>query len=508
MKNTKDKLILNLKKIDFLYILFVIISCMYTLLRVKKIVVAIVCILGILLLSTIFYFVLKKMLSKKVKLEYIYLVFALIIGSLFITFLPATQNPDSSADYLRSLEISEFHLTTPKNKNGITVRNTGRKFSSNISKLYVTENAEGYKYSDFFKLAKLKFNDEIVQYTYPTKALYAFVCYIPQAIGVGIGRLLNLTIYMQTIFGKICNYLFFVALIFLSIKFIPVKKELVLFISLIPMVIQEAASLSPDSMTIATSICFVSFITYFRHGNTEFSNKYKTMLFIISILLSMCKIVYLPICFLIFLIPTSKYKSKKEKYIYCILLSLIVIVCNLSWLKFSSDYLVAFAHRSDSSLQLKNILHNPIKYCFVILNTIDHYSIDWFVQLFGLNLGRYRVRTFSLFVMISLVITIRYVIKNDFKNVKKYIFNNLEKAFIGLITLGVIGLIFTSLYMQWTAPYNTVVEGIQGRYFIPLILLISMLFMTEEREEKNKNLIVYLIFINIMSVVAIIGAFL
>lgn len=497
-----DKMKDKIKSLDIIHIIMTMFAVLYAILKVDGIKMTILAVVTVLITSIGLYYLLKKMISKNVKLEYIYLLFAIVMGSLYMAFLPATKIPDSRNDYLRSLEVSEFNLVTPK-KNG----KVGRYYSTNIDKLYKTENAQGIKYKDVNKLVNLKLNDEKKMYTYATKSLYAFVCYIPQAIGVGIGRVLGLSIYMQTILGKIFNYLLFMTLIFLSIKYIPIKKELLFFIALLPMTVQEALSLSPDSMTIATSICLVSFIIYFKYSKEMFTRKYQLLLFIISVLLSMCKIVYLPLCFLIFLIPKDKYKSEKEKNIYCILLSLIVIVLNLTWLKYTSRYLTSFIGRSDSSLQLKYILSNPIKYCFIILNTVDMYSIIWLEQLLGVSLGIYSIPTFSVYIISSAYLLIMYTIRNEYKKIKEYVFNNIEKIFIFVIAIGTFGLICTSLYLQWTSPYATFIDGIQGRYFIPLILLVSMLFMTKESNTDNRKLITYTAFINIMAIISVISSF-
>ena len=54
----------------------------------------------------------------------------------------------------------------------------------------------------------------------------------------------------------------------------------------------------------------------------------------------------------------------------------------------------------------------------------------------------------------------------------KDIFNIIEKCFTFILILGTIGLMFTSLYMQWTSVGAQVIDGIQGRYFIPLLYLL------------------------------------
>ena len=44
-----------------------------------------------------------------------------------------------------------------------------------------------------------------------------------------------------------------------------------------------------------------------------------------------------------------------------------------------------------------------------------------------------------------------------------------------IIVICVIGLIFTSLYIQWSSPGNPTISGIQGRYFLPILPLVLLL---------------------------------
>ena len=41
----------------------------------------------------------------------------------------------------------------------------------------------------------------------------------------------------------------------------------------------------------------------------------------------------------------------------------------------------------------------------------------------------------------------------------------------------IILLIFTSLYVQWTPLKNDVIIGIQGRYFIPILIFVPLIFI-------------------------------
>lgn len=45
-----------------------------------------------------------------------------------------------------------------------------------------------------------------------------------------------------------------------------------------------------------------------------------------------------------------------------------------------------------------------------------------------------------------------------------------------LIYIAVVILISTSLYLQWTPVMGDLILGIQGRYFLPMIMLFPLLF--------------------------------
>ena len=70
--------------------------------------------------------------------------------------------------------------------------------------------------------------------------------------------------------------------------------------------------------------------------------------------------------------------------------------------------------------------------------------------------------------------------------------------------LGCVGLIFTSLYVQWTKVAADIIEGVQGRYFIPISLLFFLICSPFKKYSKKlsstkiyNNLFLCLIFVNI-----------
>lgn len=489
MKNSIIKKYEENLKFDAIYLLFSIFSDIYIIGRMnmfsnKQKLFAIcvnVCI------HIIIYFLIKKIISKNVKIEKLFLLIVIPLGLIYIFAFPPASLPDDGNDYLRALEISKFKFVSEQKDDMV-----GRELPTNIKKVY-----SDATYKGVINNLNLKLNEETEFYNFANKSLYSFVGYIPQSLGIFIGRILNVSIYFQTILGKMCNFIIFVLLIYFSIKKIPYKKELIMFIALLPITMQEATSLSPDSITIASSIALISFIVWARHEKIQFNLKHYTIMYTLVFILSLCKIIYLPFCFMIFLIDKENFKNNRIKMINCILLSVMAVILNLLWLKISSGFLTAFHETSNSTEQLKYIISNPIKYLVVFFRTIDLNIFNYLREIVGYDLGAYLIKTSGLVVTILLGI-LTYLIINMDKE-EKFEFNLLEKLFCFALVAINIGLMFTSLYLQWNEVGNEQITGIQGRYFLPCLLPLSMLFMNNTNKNLNNYFLIVIMFANIIA---------
>ena len=86
------------------------------------------------------------------------------------------------------------------------------------------------------------------------------LAYVPQAIGISAARLLGLNTVCLLYFGRLCNLLFFIGMLYLAVKRIPFGKEVLLGVALLPMTLHLAASFSYDVMILGcmfllTAVC-------------------------------------------------------------------------------------------------------------------------------------------------------------------------------------------------------------------------------------------------------------
>lgn len=407
-------------------------------------------------------------ICKKIKtIQRKFLFLFTIIGLMFMIGLPMCATPDEGAHIYRAYEISEGHLFS-KIYSVSDKKIVGRKLPKNFDNILAISD-----YKSIIENIKVKKGKERVVTLFDNTALYSFVCYIPQVFGIIFARLFTDSLLIQLYFGRLFNFLFSMALLYFAIKVLPTKKEILFFICLLPITIQEVISLSPDALTISASFAFISYILYLKNDtNKKISRKDIGILTALSITISLCKIVYLPLVFMLFLLPKSKFKSKKEKYIVLGLILLLVIILNLSWLKIASDFLKV-SSKGKSSKQIAFILGNIFKYILICINTINEKFSVLVYQAFGKHLSWFSIKVPDIYIIINLILFIFMSLTRTDNN--KFKLSSISRKIIFLDYISVIALIFTSLYIQWTEYKSDYIDGMQGRYFIPILLLIPFI---------------------------------
>ena len=494
------KKVLNVIKNNYIYIILAIflilvnISVILTSADNEKNSVLIFNILLTLIGGVGFAFVYKKWNGSNIKIENIFLFTIIPLGIFYLLAFPYGTIMDEQNHFLRIYEITDGHFISVINEKG----QGGNFLTSSFAQIP----PKVVDYETQAEMFHVKAIEDKSFYEFSNTVLYSFICYIPQAIGVGIGKLFNLSFIMQVFMGRATNFICYVAIVYFAIKFLPFKKGFVYVIATLPITMQEMVSLSPDALTIAMSIAIVSFTLYMIYTKKDQMNKFQiAMMCVISIVLSMCKIVYLPLCLILFLIPKERFGTLKKKNIMILTLAVFVVSINLGWTAHVSRYLDSGVNGSSSSEQIDYIIHNPHKLVPIAVNTMSNENVigQILLSMFGALLGYYKVHVFLPYIyMLIAIFIVSLLIENE------KIVENGKKMLIGFCAFSVVVLMGLSLYIQWTPLKNEWISGIQGRYFIPIMLLLAILCTNKKIEFKGKLLNEYtLLFILLANLSAI-----
>lgn len=416
-----------------------------------------------------------------IKQHQMFAILYLSIGLLFLVLVPVPGVPDEPHHFLRAFEISRGGLISDMDEFGEVGGFLPENLDENMPDSSIT-------YRDIREHFSDKISDNEIHLEYENTALYSPLSYLPQAVGVFFGRLLTKNVLLSAYFGRFFAFLFIGFTLYLSIKNIPVGKNILMAVSLLPLTLQECMSLAADGMAFAMSVALFSYVMYLRYGEIKkLEKKQFILLAILCIMVASCKIVYLPVCLCVFLLPIEKIGSGKIKdyLIGAFALCALAGIFSLGWLIICHSFL-PFGESVNSGEQLAGMLKHPINYLLILYRTFGKYFVIQMILLFGGSMGMMDVACDYVIVTACFGIFL-YIAKNEKVTLEDKNWKKVKNAILAVVII-VILLTLTSLYLQYTPVGLGYVTGMQGRYYIPMIPLFILALKKDGQEEFKFSL--------------------
>lgn len=409
------------------------------------------------------------LMFKNIKFEKLFVCTVLILGLAYVFVIPMYRGHDEHAHFFKAYEISTGVFNTPIiNEHSITTIPSA--FFDVLHEDYNTEERyiNATYYDDVIRSAGVEVDEEnTITVGGEYMAVYSPLPYIPQALTIRIMSLFTDNLLIIFYMTRIVNLLVSVFLLYLAIKIIPFGKNIIFFIAIIPTTLSQIASVSPDALTITSSILFVAYLLKLIFGKDKITIKNIITLAVIGTVLGLCKIVYVPLAFLTLLIPKEKYNKKRDRVLMCVLAVALPILANLAWLGVASTHL-SLIDNNKSDAQKLNILSNPIEYLRICFYTLYHDFDLYLMQLFGGFMEHIEMVHVGWINVIAYIIIFIIIVLFD-KDIKDKLDKKM-KITISIVLFIICGLIYTSIYMQWSTLKNYYINGVQGRYFVELLL--------------------------------------
>ena len=97
---------------------------------------------------------------------------------------------------------------------------------------------------------------------------------------------------------RLVNFILFILVGYYSIKMIPFGKLMLGIYMFLPMIMQQACSLSADAFINMLAILFISYNLKLMYQESDLTLKQRLIYYIIALSLSVCKYVYFPLTFM------------------------------------------------------------------------------------------------------------------------------------------------------------------------------------------------------------------
>lgn len=484
----------------------------------------------------------------------IYPVVMLIFGLGYMYVFPAMSAPDEIAHFISAYKISNKMLGKQATvKDGHVIiraqdlwiedvdgEYTFDKSKSEEEKVLIPEEGshgkiissklEETSYKVFYAEGNIRGADNYISFGgkdyEKAQSLHAPVNTIPSvyflpATGITVARIMGLNSIYLVLFGRMANLILFILFGTLGIYFLPKFKEFIFLVSLLPTTIELAASYSYDAVMISSMIFFVSYVFFLAHEKKEFDIKDLVIISLIAGLVLPCKMVYFPMLLMLFSIPLYKFKFRgkvdgkiKKENIAFFLTSAVVVL--LSWVfamyLVNRSTVVGYSTSNTSSLEwageesytIGYLLHNKLKAVKLFYNTLLLQLEYYHKTMFGAYLG-HADDVVGIPYIGFLVLNIGMIF-SVFGEAKEKQLLVKERVLTGISIFFVIFLVLLSMLIAWTPISSEFIEGVSGRYFIPVLLPLLMICRNNKiaiKDETKRNIIFLFILINAISLLKI-----
>lgn len=409
-------------------------------------------------------------------------VFTLFFGLILVFAIPPFQVPDEQAHFFRIYQLSEFRLL-PDELGTAGLPYTSLPKSLERTVVYLIDNIP-FNY-------KIKFNPEKIwpALSFPLEpdnetllmlgsiSTYSPAAYLAALPAFWIGRLLEQPPVVMLYLGRIFNLLAYTWLLASALRLFPAFRNILLLTALSPMALFLAASLSADSLTNGLAFLFTALVLRAAYlNNTPVRARFLGVLIGLGVLLSLSKYIYGVFILLFFLIPASKFSSKKRYLAAFALMFLIAFGSVLGWIAYTQEFShlpnpalnAQMTYEENMSIKTEFIRSHPLDYLKLNFRTLDRMALGYYVKTSIGVLGwldtpfpRWYYELFALFFLVTAA----------FSSLAAPFQVSLKDRAMAL--LSICSVTFSLLlieYLLWTDPHNQIIEGIQGRYFIPAIL--------------------------------------
>ncbi len=406
----------------------------------------------------------------------VFLIIGLIYGLGFLLATPAFQVPDEYEHFYRSLYVSEGHIVPEKlgNLSGVYVPESVKITSDTVNEEWYTFLQDRDNKTNLAPLLYLPFNSKNMVFEDISRiavVTYSPVPYLVSAFAIDFGKLFNLAPLVLMYIGRFANLLVWVFLTYLAIKITPVHKWVFLMLALLPMTLFEAASLSADSFLLGISFLIIAiFFKYaFDDNKKKIGIKEVYILGILLLLVGLAKSNYILLLFLIFLIPAQKFGSRKNRFLVTGSLFLVVGTAVVIWNLIVNGLYAPIIPQVSISGQIAYILGDPFRFPYVLINTFIKSGLSYqylFVGNFWLDVP---LPIWWLGFYLITIIPVALFDKDMINIIRKQKLISAVTFFLNFLSACAL------VYITWTPVGQNVIDGIQGRYFIPIFPLLFLL---------------------------------
>ncbi|WP_024801252.1 DUF2142 domain-containing protein [Nocardia sp. BMG51109] len=305
-------------------------------------------------------------------------------------------------------------------------------------------------------------------------AAYSPIPYLPAAAGIRLAEVFDLDVggmVLLTRLAGLAGYLAVVGFALWSLRGYRVQW-LAFAVALLPIGLFQAGTVTADTLTNALAVLVSCLLVKGLFLGAKLSRVEVAVTLAATILLPLCKPTYVLLAMLTVLIPARQYGfSNRLRWIpWCF--AALGAGLFAAWMKTAAPTGEGMGlmrppeqwHAVRPGDQLEQILSHPPDFLNIFVESIWFRDQRWFTQFFG-ELGFAYIDVPAVSVLACLLaFTVGLGIAERMSA------DRLRTWVVALTVLASVAMIYVTLYMSFTPVGYYFIDGVQGRYFVPLAI--------------------------------------
>lgn len=455
----------------------------------------------------------------RIGLPAMYIIAGLVMGFIFALIIPLFAVPDEKIHMYTAYDISD----TIMGEHGSTLLMRAEDAAKTYNYMNLSRLDYNYEYTGLFSGAE---SCDVIDSGMAANGSPGYL-YIISGLGITLGRLLGCGTSLMWLIGRLFNMLVFVCAVYYSMRRLPFGKGVLFVWALLPITLQQTSSYSYDSPVLALSILTIATALSAIYGCEQDGRKRlaNNIVFVISALLlipckghSLAPLVLLPLIIVYRYVRDNRQQIKNR-------------LCGLKlWIKLSGSVFIlaaiaAFGVKAAAIIRAgllpENInsnyiewagtngytwgffVKNPIRFIEIMIKTIWNKSDYYIQQMLGGSLGWLQIQI-PWFILIGFLILLLYAAMRSEGEPQPI--STGERIYILFICAVVSALAIIAMLLYWTPETSGVVEGVQGRYFLPALvpaLLVIRTKKTSVSRDKDRYVAVFTMLLQMLVVTAV-----
>ena len=336
-----------------------------------------------------------------------------------------------------------------------------------------------------------KYDKLLERVVFSRSSMTHMIGYIAPAIGITVGKILHLPFHQLLFVGRMMNLLLYALGMALACYLLPSGRRLLAVIALIPTALFTATTMSYDVHVIVfLTIAIAIWVREITALDRPFRMGWRAAFLACVLIGSAPKFVYAALALLLLFMPKEKYYSRRDMLITRIAFLVVglaaVAYLGISTVLNASDGGDMRGGENVSEVgQLSYVLGHPLAYATLLIKEIFRTLFGSFFQIapvhFNVHGGAAEPALYA--IILSLATAFDRGSAAGYRGALRA----KERIAGGLAVFASLSLMWTALYVRYTDAGKSVIDGVQARYYLPLMLLFFIVLRPGGEETRKSS---------------------